>query len=393
MRQDLPAIGGGLATELAAIAVGAVRTVGNALDSLAAEARDLRFTGPRARLASMAAIAVVLSAAVACAMHLPHVWWAAISGFVSTQATRPGSLHKAVLRILGTAAGAALGLATVGWLAYDPLACCLALLAVSAVGILGVLVSPHGYAWLFFGITFSLVVLMSLDAPLDGFGIAVYRMLEVVVGTAVAMLTTTALAPEGGDTAPAPPGWTDLLGAQWPAVLHALRSGIAVAALPLVWSWFHLPGLTAMAMTLATVLAVPVLADHPMDQGPQIVEKATQRVLGCGIGGVLALALLALPLDSLLPWLVALFGGVWLFAHLQSSRRGVGYIGVQAAVAFIIVLVQGEGPPASMIPALNRFAGIVLGLLTLLFVCILVQPGDGAPQDAGEGLTTRAEPT
>jgi uncharacterized membrane protein YgaE (UPF0421/DUF939 family) len=77
-------------------------------------------------------------------MHLPDVRWAAISGFISTQATRPASLQKGLLRIAGTAAGAALSLVLAGWLAYDQLAGCLALFVVSSIGILAVNVSPTG---------------------------------------------------------------------------------------------------------------------------------------------------------------------------------------------------------------------------------------------------------
>jgi uncharacterized membrane protein YccC len=358
--------------DLSASLLGAAASAGT---NLWKELTELDVVGPRAQQASMAALAVAISVTVASIMHLPDAWWAAISGFISTQATRPASVTKGVLRVIGTASGAAAALLLVGWLAYDQVACCVALFIVSTIGIIALNVSPHGYAWLFFGVTFSLVLLMSLVDPLNAFNFAVYRTIEVVIGTIAAIIVATALAPEGStDGAAVPPGWTDLLGARWPAVLHAVRGGIAVAVIPLLWSYFYLPGLSATATTVASVLAVPVLADHPLDSNRKMVEKATHRLFGCLVGGITALLLLTIPLADFLPWLVSLAAGTWLFAHIQSSSRGIGYLGTQAAVVFIMMLVQGDGPPASIMPALDRFAGITIGMTTLFVVCLLLEP-------------------
>jgi uncharacterized membrane protein YccC len=356
--------------------LGAVASAGT---SLLKELTEIDVADPRAQQASMAALAVAISVTVASAMHLPDPWWAAISGFISTQATRPASVTKGVLRVIGTVSGAAVALFLVGWLAYDQVACCVALFIVCTIGIVALNVSPHGYAWLFFSVTFSLVLLMSLVDPLNAFDFAVYRSIEVVIGTIAAIIVATALGPAGSaDGAAAPPGWTDLLGARWPAVLHAFRGGIAVAVIPVLWSYFYLPGLSATATTVASVLAVPVLADHPLDSHRKMVEKAIHRLLGCFVGGIAALVLLAIPLTEFLPWLVSLAAGVWLFAYVQSSVRGIGYLGTQAAVVFMLMLVQGDGPPASIMPALDRFAGIAIGITTLFVVCLLLEPAADA---------------
>ena len=356
----------------------ALSDVEAAFGALLREVRTLAVRDLRARSATMAASAVVVSVLVACAMHLPDVWWAAISGFISTQPTRPASLQKALLRVTGTAAGAALGYLLAGWLAYDHAACCLCLALAGGVGIYGVVVSPHGYAWLFFGVTFTLVVLLSLNDPTQAFSLAVYRTLEVAVGTASAAVIAVLLAPDGaGGAPPTMPGWRDPFGAKWPATMHALRGGIAVGVIPLAWSTFYLPGVSAMATTVVAVLAVPVLADHPLDRGAHIVAKASYRLLGCFVGGVVSLALLALPLTVFLPWLLALWVGTWLFAWLQGSQSGAGYVGTQAAVVFLMTLVQGESPPSSILPGLDRFVGITLGVGTLLLVATLVR----APAD------------
>ena len=381
MDRDPPRTQGGLPGQIVETAtMGAIATW-RVVASLGPDLRELGLADPRARQATLGALSVVISVVIACAMHVQDPWWSGVSGFMSTQATLPGSVRKALLRMAGTAAGAGLALVLAGWLAYDHFACCLVLFAASFVGILGVLVSPNGYAWLFFGLTFSLVVLLSLGEPQNALTFAYFRTMEVGIGTGTALLIALVLAPDGGDASGSgAPGWTDLLGAQWPAVLHAARSGIAVAVIPFAWSWFYLPGVSQMAMTMASVLAVPHLAVHAVDDGQQIVEKAVQRLLGCVLGGALAVALLSLSFDSLLPWLMALFVGVWIGGFLQTSPRGTGYVGTQATVVFMIALVQGEGPPSSIVPALSRLAGMGCGLMTLFLVCLLVQPSDTRPR-------------
>jgi len=183
---------------------------------------------------------------------------------MSSQASRPASFTKGALRVFGTLAGAAIGLALASWLVYDHVACCLFLFFVTTAGVLGYQLSSHGYAWLLGAITFNIVILMSLTSPDQAYDIAFYRSLEVVIGVAAAGLMALLLAPQDGGPPPAPaPGWFGLFDAQWPAVLHAIRSGITVMLVPQVWFWFELPSLSQMAITIAAVMAVPVPSDVP----------------------------------------------------------------------------------------------------------------------------------
>jgi Predicted membrane protein len=46
----------------------------------------------------MTALSTALSVVIALALHMDYVWWAGISGFMSMQATRPGSIQRALLR-------------------------------------------------------------------------------------------------------------------------------------------------------------------------------------------------------------------------------------------------------------------------------------------------------
>ena len=176
------------------------------------------------------------------------------------------------------------------------------------LGILGYQVSSHAFAWLFAGITVNLVVMSSLQDPTLAFHYAFYRTAEVAIGAAVALVIAFALAPDGGAAPPPPPGWRQLWARDWPRVLHAMRCGLTVMLLPWVWSWFNQLSLTQMSVTVAVIMAVPVAPGDPLESGRRMASQSLQRVMGCFIGGLAGLLLLALSLTEFLPWLLALSG-------------------------------------------------------------------------------------
>jgi uncharacterized membrane protein YccC len=143
---------------------------------------------------------------------------------------------------------------------------------------------------------------------------------------------------------------------------------------PLVWSWLELPSLSQTAITVAAVMAVPALSGDAEADQRKVSERAMHRILGCLSGGVAGLVCLAFSVESLLPWMLMLAAGIWIAAHIQASERGISYVGTQAAVVFISTMVQGPGPPGSILPGIERFAGITGGLLILLGVLVLTAP-------------------
>jgi uncharacterized membrane protein YccC len=269
-----------------------------------------------------------------------------------------------------------IGLLLSPWLIEDQVALSLVLLTVSSLGVLGLQVSGHGYAWLLGAVTTVMVLLAALDDPLSTLDIACNRTAEVTIGTAAAILVAAVLAPDTETpTIPPPaPGWSNLLGAQWPSLQHALRAGTAVMLVPQVWSWLDLPNLSQTAVTAAAVMAVPALSDDEAANRQIVTARAMHRFLGCLLGGLAGLACLVLSIESFLPSLLMLTTGIWIAAHVQGSQRGIGYVGTQGAVVFISTLVQGWGPPTSITPGIDRFAGITGGLLILLAVSWLTAP-------------------
>jgi uncharacterized membrane protein YccC len=361
---------------LAAALSPAGRIVREVAAALRQDLPELKLVRGRARQCAQAAFAVALATTAALVLQLNDAWWAAISAFVCTQATAPASLQRGLLRILGTAIGAGLALLLAPLLAEDTPAITLALFAVSTLGVLGLQVSPHGYAWLLGAITTDMVLLSELADPHSALSVACNRTAEVIIGTIAAMLVAIAMAadPNPAATQPAAPGWADPLGVQWPSTRHALRAGIGVMAVPWVWNWLELPSLSQAAVTVAAVMALPALSHDDVTNQRAITERALHRLLGCLLGGVAGLACLALSVDMFIPWLTLLTAGIFVSAHVQNSPRGIGYVGIQAAVVFITMMIQNAGPPNSLQQGIERFAGIIGGLLILLSVSLLTAP-------------------
>jgi uncharacterized membrane protein YccC len=351
-------------------------TIGQHFADVAREIGEARFTGHRASYCTRTALSVVLAVTLAQWASLDDVWWAAISGFMASQATRPASFQRSIVRIGATAAGATIGFVAMGLVAYDHVALCFFLFVTGTIGVLGMSVSEHGYAWLLGGLTANMVVMMAMNDPAQTPFIALDRLAEVTLGCLAAAVMALMLAPPVKD-APAAvhaPGWTDLLGARWPAVEHGLRSGITIMLLPVIWNLFDLPSLSQMAITVVAVMAVPVALDDPRAAGRTVIGRAELRLLGCLCGGVFGLACLALPVDVYPLWLAVLFAGVWICAHVGTSERSISYAGIQACIVFIVTLVQGPGPPDSILPGVERFAGITGGLSVLLLIGLVLWP-------------------
>ncbi|HEX3350955.1 MAG TPA: FUSC family protein [Acetobacteraceae bacterium] len=354
-----------------AFAGGAVR---EAFVGFAQSCAAMRLQGPIARSATVVAIAVVLAAVAASAVHVENVWWVVIGAFMSMRSPRPAALKLGLLRIAGTVGGAALALLLMDWIAYDMAACYLVLFAVVCVGILGFNLSRYALAWLFVSITFNLVVLSSLDDPSITLTLAADRIGEFVVGTSIAVGVAFMFA--SADPAPPPTvsrGWSGLLTTDIQITRHAIRSGLAVMVIPILWSWFALPGASTTAITVVGIMAAPVLAD-PRETHAQALVKGLQRIVGCLIGGIYGLFALGFNLDTMLPWLLGLAAGTWVFAYVQSDATRVPDVGTQAAIVMIMTFVQGTGPPSSVIPGITRLAGIFLGLVILFIITTLIGP-------------------
>ncbi|MBV8614381.1 MAG: FUSC family protein [Acetobacteraceae bacterium] len=335
--------------------------------SVLAELGEMARAPPHARFATAAALAVGLASLTAIWLRFADPWWAGITALACVGASRPASFATAAARVTGTAIGAVGAWLAAPWVANHLALAPPLLLLCSTVAVLGGEVTSHKYAWVMGGVTADLVLLGLLADPATGGGLPLARSAAIALGAVVALFVAWLVIPAGAPAREAPaPGWPSLLGPNRYLLGHGLRTGAAVMLVPLLWSWLAVPDLSQMAISLAAVMAVPDLSSDPDQANAVLRERGHQRLAGCFLGGAAGLGALALGLSALLPWLAILLGGVWVGASLQASERGIGYVGRQATVAFIILMVDGFGPPLSLVPGLSRFVGIALGVGLLL---------------------------
>nr|WP_024280360.1 FUSC family protein [Xanthobacter sp. 126] len=102
-----------------------------------------------------------------------------------------------------------------------------------------------------------------------------------------------------------------------------------------------------------------------------ISVRGRQRVLGCILGAFAGLAALLLQLDNLLVYLTVLAGGIFYFSRLHTSGGPQSCIGTQGGGAFITALVTAGGPPAELMPVMERLAGIFVGDALMLIASLV----------------------
>src|SRR5262249_31982109 len=143
------------------------------------------------------------------------------------------------------------------------------------LGTVGMIVSPHGMAWLLATVTVNMVLLGGMDAPLSVPSIAFDRLAEVTVGVVASALVTNLIAPGGIDKPPDPaPGWRRLLDDEWPVVLQGIRSAIVIVILLYAWIWLELPNFQQMAITIAVVMAAPGAGGVGLEGRHAVAERS-----------------------------------------------------------------------------------------------------------------------
>jgi uncharacterized membrane protein YccC len=354
--------------------------------ALVTELRSLDWRGSRGLEAAEAAASVTLAVLGALAVHSGEPWWAAITAFMVTRASPSLAISRGVMRIAGSIAGAVIALAVLRLFVYQSLPFCLSLFVISCIGSFGFVCSRFGYAWLVGTVTACLVMLMSLDQPQGAFTPAVNRVAEVMIGT-IASLIVSGLSPRiDGAAAPVtellePPPlafWRRRYGAElvrWlpgkaPLLWHAFRGGLTVMLMPALADWLAPESPVTIGITVVMVMSIPTTAILESDSRA-IIQKAAHRLIGCLVGALAGLACLAFIGSDFLLWIALIPPGIWLCSQIQTGTTGVSYIGTQAMFAYVMSMVQGQGPPDSISPGFERLIG-VMGGLSVLFVVTLV---------------------
>lgn len=312
------------------------------------------------------ALSVWAAVAAALLLHLEDPYWAAISAWVVSNRDTDALVRKAYYRVVATIAGTVLGYVVAIQIEGSAPAQVAALVLAIALGTYLRHTSRYSYAWLLGTGTFTLVLLLSIQAPAELASFAHYRCLEVITGVLAAAVVTLALSPEARV-----PGFADPLPvpvldpAQRDRVERvALAGGISVALLPPMWTLFDLPSMVAVAFTIV-VLLEPDLATSR--------RKATLRLLGNVVGGLAGLAVAALSIEVFWLWSLVLIAGIMTAARLHHSDEPHAYAGFQAGLAFIFATVTGPGPTDDIVPVLERVMGVTVGLVLVMVVRLSVE--------------------
>ena len=290
------------------------------------------------------------------------------------------------MRVAGSIAGAAVALVVLRLFVYQSLPLCVSLFVLSCIGTFGFVTSRNGYAWVVGTVTACLVILMSLDQPQAAFTTAVNRVAEVTIGT-MASLVVCGLSPAPVEAGAAPAAslldpppvafWRRRYGAElarWlpgkePLLWHACRGGLTVMMMPALADWLAPISPVTMGLTVVMVMSIPTTAIVGPGS-PLLIQRAAHRLIGCLLGALVGLACLAFIGSDFLLWIALIPPGIWLCSQIQTGTTGVSYIGTQAMFAYLMSMVQGQGPPDSISPGFERLVG-VMGGLSILFVVTL----------------------
>jgi uncharacterized membrane protein YccC len=314
---------------------------------------------------------VMLAIAVAHWLGAANVYWAAFAGYMVMRGHAGETLVRGLLRIIGTGAGGLLALAAAPFLGWWP-AAAIALFMVGGGALYAAITSKRSYAWLFFGLTFAMVVLDKLahpDVALASF--VETRVLETVAGTlaclAVSLASTLTLRRRWPATpAPRPAG----LGWHPEAARHALQAATALALLVGLSAWLRVPALSQAAIGIMAVMLVPADAIGASGLMP-VSRRLVQRFIGCLAGAALAAIILFAARGSAPLLILGTIMGVVIGKHLENGAHAHRYVGTQFALAILIVLVPDSYADAEIGPALMRLAGVLIGFAVLEPVLLL----------------------
>lgn len=320
-----------------------------------------------------------------------NVSWAAFSGYMVMRGHVAESVLRGTLRIVGTIAGAALGLAITPFVVGNLALTSPALALIGSATLYAALTVRRAYAWLFVGLTFVMILLdktMHPEIALTAF--ARTRLLEVVAGTFACLVISSLSAislrriwPAQRSAASAGVGWHPH------AARHAGQAGVALLILPALGQGLHLPALAQSAVAIMAVMIVPVSSIGASGFVP-VSLRLLNRVAGCFAGGLLAALFLFLGHGSAPVLILGTILGVAAGRHLENGKGSLAYAGTQFVLAVLVTLVPDHYATAHIGPALDRLAGTLIGMALLepvLLVWHLIAPGDlrGAKADVEAG--------
>lgn len=143
-------------------------------------------------------------------------------------------------------------------------------------------------------------------------------------------------------------------------IIHSIKAGLAAILALAFWLLSNWPGgLNGIVSSIVISIRRHLYEMHNI---------SSFRLLGCVLGGGVAfVSLFFFSLDLYL-FLLVIFFSVWAFSLFSFKQVDYAYIGLQANFALVIAMAQAGGPPLSMVPALERLGGVVIGIVASFLV-------------------------
>jgi uncharacterized membrane protein YccC len=315
---------------------------------------------------------VLLAILIAHKLGATHISWAAFAGYMVMRGHAAETLLRGALRIVGTLAGGLLALGAAPFvLPHWPIAA-LAMMLVGTASLYAAITSRRSYAWLFFGLTFAMVMLDKLEHPDIALTTFVEtRILETVAGIAaclVVSLVSTLTLRRRWPAPPTPPP----VSAPWhrDAFRHACQAGVALALLVALSIILPIPALAQGAIMIMAVMVLPATSIGQSGLAP-VSRRILQRTIGCGVGALFSALFLFGAAGSALPLLVGTAIGAALGRHLENGDPAHRYIGTQFTLVVLVTLVPDRYDAAQFLPALERLTAIFVGIAVLLLVLLV----------------------
>jgi len=341
-------------------------------DAIRGELRSLGRPGPRLVDELECVLSVLLAIVFAHALGAQYVGWAAFSGYAVMRSRLSESMVRGALRIVGTAAGALVALLLAPAAIGSPLLLALTLALIGGTTLYFALVGRHSYAWLFTGLTCCMILIEGMKVPADPVTrFAQSRVVEIIAGTLACILVSVAsnltvrrAIRQNGREVQTPAVMLPYFRWHKGAAIHAAHAAMALAVLPFIWQWTGFGSLSQTSVTIMAVMVLPLATLEASALHP-VTSRMLMRFAGCAVGGVLAIAVLFSSHHSPLLMTIALCVAVIVGRHVENGNSATSYIGIQFALAFLVVLVPDNYMNAHPEPGVSRLTGILLGVLVL----------------------------
>ncbi len=156
-----------------------------------------------------------------------------------------------------------------------------------------------------------------------------------------------------------------------PSFWYAVKGAFSFVVIFVFFTCLNLPTGTVINMGVALIA---VTGSQTTETGT--IHKFYLRLMGCFIGAAFALFVLSLSVDSATFYFSALFLCSLLFAYIYTMKAGIAYVGLQAAIVFVMC-VAGENYMAGNFNAgLERLLAIGISLIVSFIIYFVLFPGN-----------------